>query len=243
MKKFDVQVSTAVDAELALELVKTQPFDLIITDLGLPGLSGDEMTAVIRAYERDHHLKPMAIVGLTGHALGDITQTCLNAGMNEVYRKPMPPESLKKLIEALLMRKRESFIEPPNSGGALGTDLPDTETELFEMNKYPLVDMQVAIQILGSDEMARDIFNDLKEQGISADLAIIQKAHDRCDWKTVENYTHKIKGGACYGTVRLYYALLYMERYLKSGQTHCSDALYAQMLRVIDETMAYLDTL
>lgn len=61
------------------------------------------------------------------------------------------------------------------------------------------------------------------------------------DWKKVEKYTHKIKGGACYGTVRLYYALLYMERYLKAGHTKCAEALYAQMLRVIDETLAYLD--
>ncbi len=241
MKRFDVQVSTAVDAELALDLVKSQHFDLIVTDLGLPGQSGDEMTGWIRKYERDNNLTPMTIIGLTGHALGEITEKCLSAGMNEVYRKPMLPEALKTLMDKFLTSKTEPVAKASSTGGPLGMDLPDTESQLFEINQHPILDLQVAIQNLGSEAMARDIFKDLKEQGITDDLANIKKAHEIGDWKTIEKLTHKIKGGACYGTVRLYYALLYMERYLKAGHTNCSEALYAQMLHVIDETMAYLD--
>ena len=62
VKKFNVQISAAMDAETALELVKKQHFDLIITDLGLPQKSGDEMTVAIRAYEQNNGLKPMTIV-------------------------------------------------------------------------------------------------------------------------------------------------------------------------------------
>ena len=44
------------------------------------------MTKTIRAYERDNRIKIRKIVGLTGHALGEITQSCLDAGMQDVYR-------------------------------------------------------------------------------------------------------------------------------------------------------------
>jgi two-component system, OmpR family, aerobic respiration control sensor histidine kinase ArcB len=245
MKLFEAQISTAVDAEAAFDLVKSHSFDLIITDLGLPGQSGDEMTSLIRAFEHEYHLKPATIIGLTGHALGEITKQCLDAGMNEVYQKPMRPEVLKNLMDKLMAPKQkpESFAKEAPSIGGLGMNLPETERQLFEMNLYPLVDMNVAIQLLGNEEMVRTIFNSLKDQGITGDLAIIKKAHETRDWVTIEHYTHKIKGGACYGTVRLYYALLYMERYLKAGHTHCAEELYVQMLRVIDETLVYLDKL
>jgi two-component system, OmpR family, aerobic respiration control sensor histidine kinase ArcB len=245
MKPFDAQISTAIDAEDALDLVKSHSFDLIITDLGLPGQSGDEMTLLIRALEHEHHLKPATIIGLTGHALGEITKQCLDAGMNEVYRKPMRPEVLKNLMDKLMVPKQkpESFAKEAPSISGLGMDLPNTERQLFEMNEYPIVDMNVAIKLLGNEEMVRTIFFSLKDQGITADLAIIKKAHETGDWVTIEHYTHKIKGGACYGTVRLYHALLYMERYLKAGHTHCAEELYVQMLRVIDETLVYLDKL
>jgi hypothetical protein len=61
------------------------------------------------------------------------------------------------------------------------------------------------------------------------------------DWETVRALAHKMKGGSTFGTVRLYYALLYMERYIKAEHMHCAEALYTQMFRVIDETVAYLD--
>lgn len=101
VEKFDVQVTQAVDAETALDLVRLQHFDLVITDLGLPGQSGDEMTTVIRAYEKEHNLKPMVIVGLTGHASNEIRQVCLGAGMNELYIKPMLNDVLTKLLQKL----------------------------------------------------------------------------------------------------------------------------------------------
>ena len=52
---------------------------------------------------------------------------------------------------------------------------------------------------------------------------------------------HKMKGGATYGTVRLYYALLYMERYIKAGHTRCLEQLYTQMLDTINDTVVTLD--
>ncbi len=100
---FTQELTTAVDAELAFELVISQPFDLIITDIGLPGHSGDELTAMIRAYEKEHYRNPMTIVGLTGHAMADIRQLCLDAGMNDVYSKPISMQSLQALFEQMVL--------------------------------------------------------------------------------------------------------------------------------------------
>jgi two-component system aerobic respiration control sensor histidine kinase ArcB len=241
MKKLTPNVSTAVNAELAFELMKSHLFDLVITDIGLPGHSGDELSTMIRALEKDEQRVPAVIVGLTGHAMYDIQKRCLDAGMNYIYSKPIAFESLKKLTQSLVIHQEKSTItHQPASSGALGEDLPYSENELFELDQYPILDMQLALKNLGSETIAHDIFNSLITEGISDDLAVIQQAHDRGDWKTVEKLAHKMKGGACYGTVRLYYALLYMERYLKASHMRCVEALYSQMLNVIEETMTFL---
>lgn len=99
VKKLGVQIATAVDAEKAFELVQSQPFDLVITDLGLPGKQGDDLSRMIRAYEKENQHQPMMIVGLTGHAVEEIATQCIDAGMNEVYRKPMPMPTLTLLID------------------------------------------------------------------------------------------------------------------------------------------------
>lgn len=243
VKRFDVQMSSAEDAESAFLLVQKQSFSLIITDLGLPQKSGDELAKDIRAYEKEQHRIPCTIVGLTGHSLGEITQKCLDSGMNEVYRKPIVPESLKALIERLKPSKKILVAEPPNSSvSSLGVDLPNTEAELFKIEHMPLLDMNIALKILGSEEVARDIFQSLTVSGILPDLELMKAAYVAKNWDDVQRLAHKMKAGALYGTVRLHYALLYMERYCKSGHVACLEDLYKQMLRVIDETFAYINT-
>jgi two-component system aerobic respiration control sensor histidine kinase ArcB len=240
VQKFNVQITTAVDAERAFELVQSQLFDLVVTDLGLPGKQGDDLSRMIRAYEKENARQPMMIVGLTGHAVGEITTHCIDAGMNEVYQKPMTVQTATALIEQLMNKKNSSEITSPPSGG-LGVDLPNTEAELFEIDHYPLFDINVGINVLGSEDIVREILKSLKVDAITDDLALIKKAHAAGDWVAVEKLAHKMKGGSDFGTVRMHYALLYMERYRKAGHTKYSEQLYQQMLKTIDETMDYLD--
>ncbi|CDZ77795.1 Autoinducer 2 sensor kinase/phosphatase LuxQ [Legionella massiliensis] len=89
--------STAVDGESALDLVKSEAFDLIITDLGLPGLSGVDLAKRIRKFEKMHDRRPVPIIGLTGHSESKIKDKCIKAGMNDAITKPISPEILEKI--------------------------------------------------------------------------------------------------------------------------------------------------
>lgn len=251
LSRFDLNVSEAMDAEIGLELIKKHhPFDLIITDIGLPGISGDKMVAIVRDFEQKNALQRQKIVALTGHAAeGDVSQKCKDAGIDEIYQKPMGAATIKELIEPLFLnmpveKNPESQSQKFSpSGGKLGIDLPDTEAQLFAINHHPLFDIETGEKILGSRELVLEVIKDFKKSTLNEDLDAIKNAHTKGDWQTIEKLSHKLKGGACYGTVRLNYALLYMERYLKAGHTQAAEALYQQMIRVIDETAAYLEKL
>ncbi|MBY0542716.1 MAG: response regulator, partial [Sphingobacteriaceae bacterium] len=204
---YKLPIVEAQNAEEALELVKKEAFDLIITDIGLPVMQGDELIAKIRQLEKETGRARGKIVALTGHAVnGGLGDECKKAGVDELFEKPMQPAFLKSLLEPLIKKKskeKQPILEPkveaalkedssPAKEGTLGTDLPDTEKQLFEINHHPLLDLNVGENVVGSKEFAKDLLKELKKEGIDPDLDNLKKAHTLGDWETVRALTHKI---------------------------------------------------
>lgn len=236
MNGLNVQISQAETAGSAFDLVTSNVFDLIITDLGLPDYSGDLLAVKVREFEKKTQRKPTKIVGLTGHGIGDVIHGCKEAGMSEVYQKPMDLQALRVLIDGVIIAKNDA------PSHILGPDLPETEEQLFKINQYPVFDRQIGIEIFGSEEVTRNVLKNFKAC-ITEDLEIIKENHRVSDWINIEKIAHKMKSSSSFGTVKLYHALLYLERYLKAGHTRCSDKLFAQMLSTVDETLNYLGEL
>ena len=92
-------VIIAEDGETALEFAKKGNFALIVSDVGLPGMSGNEWTAAFRHWEWTSNKPSVPIVGLTAHAVGKAKEDCLAAGMNEVLSKPMNLTVAKNLFQ------------------------------------------------------------------------------------------------------------------------------------------------
>jgi CheY-like chemotaxis protein len=77
--------------EKALEFVNTQKPDLILMDIGLPGIDGLEVT---RRIKRDPELKDIPVWAITAHAMiGDADQV-LEAGCSNYISKPIVGKEL-----------------------------------------------------------------------------------------------------------------------------------------------------
>lgn len=101
LKKAMLNVTDVDDGIPALELAKTQHFDLILSDVGLLQMSGTEFTQKLRAFEKENNRPPVPIIGVTAHA-ADGRGECLNAGMNAVTQKPFLKETLMEIIKQFL---------------------------------------------------------------------------------------------------------------------------------------------
>jgi PAS domain S-box-containing protein len=225
---------SATSGEKGLLLAKTEPFDLIITDIGLPGISGNEMTRQIRDWEKQKgSTSPFLIYGLTGHA-GQIAEAeSLNLGMNGVFTKPMTAISLRTLLDSFQPRKNEAA----KASLALGLDLPNTEEELFALNSFPVLDIDKGIAALGSLSLFGDLLLTLSSEDLPHGELGIRQAYIQADWPKIESLTHKLKSGAVYCcTTKLQYACQYLERYSKAGHSRLLEKLYYQLIQVIGET-------
>lgn len=232
---------SASDAEHALSLAQSIPFDLIITDIGLPGMSGYEFTQNIRKWEALTKKDPMPIVGLTAHALIEAKNECIRSGMNDVLVKPISLSVMHTLVKKFMTTKKQITPTDLFKRCSLGPDLPEYESQLFELNQFPLLDIKRALHNISNEALLREMLELMGKVEIPSDERAIKAAHANNDWDNIERIAHKMKGGAVYcGTMRMEYACQYLERYRKAGHTELLERLFQQLINVLDETKQHL---
>lgn len=90
----------------AVQIYKTEPdrFPLILMDVSMPVMDGHEATGLIQKFETDNGVRPTPIIALTGHALKNDRDECLEAGMQDYLSKPVK--------QSELLAKLDLWIEP-----------------------------------------------------------------------------------------------------------------------------------
>jgi CheY-like chemotaxis protein len=95
------RVTTAPDGMAALAAMRAQRPDVLLVDIGLPGIDGYEVARRIR---RDPQLGQPLLVALTGYGLDEDRQRALAAGFDQLLVKPVD----LGLLEAVLARAAPS---------------------------------------------------------------------------------------------------------------------------------------
>ena len=103
-------VETAADALAALGLLeKGQRFDLMVTDIKMPGQDGFSLLAKVKACHPG-----LAVLIMTGYLVGDIRRQAQRLGAS-CLSKPFTPDELVDAVAAT--------VDPANGNN---THLPDT---------------------------------------------------------------------------------------------------------------------
>lgn len=92
-------VEVAGDGREAVALSGQNHYDLILMDVQMPGMSGLEATAAIRAREAGGRRVP--IIAMTAHAMRGDRESCLAAGMDGYLSKPVHAQEMIGLVESL----------------------------------------------------------------------------------------------------------------------------------------------
>ncbi|MBI4537582.1 MAG: response regulator [candidate division NC10 bacterium] len=95
------EVVSAASGMEALDCLRREQFDLLLTDQAMPGLSGLELT------EEAVRIHPnIPVVLLTGHTDVDLARASLRAGASDFITKPINIQELPIVIERNLTRRR-----------------------------------------------------------------------------------------------------------------------------------------
>ncbi|MEJ1967937.1 MAG: ATP-binding protein [Rhizomicrobium sp.] len=84
--------------DAAVRAMETGVFDIVLTDIHMPGMDGIEATRAIRAHEAAAGKRRTPIVALTADALETGKRACKDAGMDGFLTKPVDPAQLDKMF-------------------------------------------------------------------------------------------------------------------------------------------------
>ncbi|STX61026.1 response regulator [Legionella birminghamensis] len=225
LSKLQCAVDIAEDGKTALDLWKTQHYDLILMDIGLPDVDGYEVTHAIRVQELTKKTHT-PIIALTAHAGDENKKRCIDAGMNAVLTKPLTAKNCADMINAFIPG-RQKELTPSQLASS-------TERPPLSLAEFPLLDIAEGIKTLGAETNVADMLRFMITESLPEDMQKLKLAHQASDWEKTQQLIHKIKGGAVYvGTTQLKMACQYFDQYWKSGQTEQLEPLYQQTVHAV----------
>lgn len=90
-------VKGANRGETAVELLRKEPFDLMVLDYKMPGMTGFEV------FQQTRTLHPgMAVVLVTGHGTPEIINEATRMGFSAILLKPFTSDELRGTVEKVL---------------------------------------------------------------------------------------------------------------------------------------------
>jgi DNA-binding response OmpR family regulator len=101
LQRVGYQVHTAASGEEALEMMEQQTYDVVLTDIRMPGLSGVELLAKIKERAPD-----AVVILLTGYANLESAIESLRLGAHDYLTKPSSSQSIRDSVAQGVERAR-----------------------------------------------------------------------------------------------------------------------------------------
>lgn len=130
LRRAGFDVETAADGQTAVKRVDNETFDVILSDIAMPGMSGIQLLREVR--EHDLHV-PVILV--TGDPAVRTAVQALEYGAFHYLTKPVESSELESVVEkAVQLRRMAQFKEQAaallGNSGALGADRAGLEASL-----------------------------------------------------------------------------------------------------------------
>jgi DNA-binding NtrC family response regulator len=152
-------VDGAGSAEEGLALLETNVYDVIISDIILPGMDGIEMLAKVR-----EQIPGQIVIMITAYASLDTSVKALRAGAYDYIMKPIIHEEIKQIVKNALRQQSlqaENVLLKRELGGAYDFSSvigegPALRAILDEVRK--VADSKSAILLLGETGTGKELF-------------------------------------------------------------------------------------
>lgn len=116
LERLGYRVDVAANGLEVLEALRRQPYDVILMDVQMPELGGDEATRIIRK-EFNASVQPY-IIAMTANALEGDREEYLSMGMDDYIAKPVQVAQLQQALEKAPVKGEEPSNNSPENSKA-----------------------------------------------------------------------------------------------------------------------------
>ena len=234
LEKHGHRVVVAGNGAEAIALWESQTFDLVLMDVQMPGMSGLEATATIRAGELQTG-QHIPIVAMTAHAMKGDRERCLAAGMDDYIAKPIQAQQLYEMVSRLTVPDNKT--DPRASFRLRISSVQQSRTKL-------LVDLEATLERLGGDqELLESVVQMFLEECPSL-IANLRTAVLQRDAKSLELAGHTLRGlVANFGAASVCELAFKLELMGKEGNLAESEAVTTALEAELQRVIAAVTTL
>lgn len=160
-------ITEAEDGETGIELAKQLSPDVVLMDLGLPGINGIEATRIIK-----QHNSQIKVIILTSHNNNSEVWAALSAGANAYCLKDIEPERLMHVIESvydgaawldpaiadivLKTFAKESFVQPKITEST--TSEQNSDEDRIQLTDREMEVLKLIVDGYSNAEIAEKLF-------------------------------------------------------------------------------------
>jgi len=182
-------IDIANNGKIAVEKVEKSDYDLILMDIQMPEMDGNEATVNIRKMpppKNNTH-----IMAMTAHALKNEKENCLNMGMDDYISKPFDPDELfMKVLKFAPNNKMNTNLK--NVDSFIKTDIePNYEKEKLVSYNFFHVHNLIKIYQDNKEKIVKIV--GMCYDSIPNEIIEIQQAFDNEQWDVLRNKAHSLK--------------------------------------------------
>src|SRR5215204_2667132 len=98
LRRAGYTVSAAHSAPDALTLALSRHFDVVVSDIGMAGMTGHELARALRGVPE---YRTIRMVAVTGFDMYDDIERSAEAGFSAHLRKPVDPDALRRAVRGI----------------------------------------------------------------------------------------------------------------------------------------------
>ncbi len=145
------EVESAADGETGIRRLRERPFDLVLTDLKLPGASGLEVLEASRAEQ-----PATPVVVMTAHGTVGAAVEAMKLGAMDFLEKPVEIDELFALVGSLIGGEAESFSFTPEDGPTIVGRHPRTRAALRLLER--VAPTESTVLLTGESGTGKELF-------------------------------------------------------------------------------------
>jgi PAS domain S-box-containing protein len=225
LERLGYACDSVANGQEALDVLKTETYDVVLMDLQMPEMDGYQATTEIRRREKP----PVhtCIIAMTAHALKEDRERCLAAGMDDYISKPVKPSELAGVLERW-------------TGGAQGTGAATTASAPAS-NAQASVDMEQFMATLGAEGADTQALVQLYLESTTHNLTELKRAVEKDAGTDIERIAHSAAGAnAMVGMHVMAQHLRTLEFDAKAGKLENAGAAVSAILTEFERVKDYL---
>jgi signal transduction histidine kinase/CheY-like chemotaxis protein/HPt (histidine-containing phosphotransfer) domain-containing protein len=202
LRKAGAQVTIAPNGQVALQLMTSERFDLVLMDMQMPVLDGYGAASKLR--QRGYK---QPIIALTAHAMADDRAKCLQAGCTDYLTKPIDRDKLLRTVASYL---KDITPEPDSESQPAGAPVaPPASTPQSASGAHQ--------SIYESDPQMKELIEGYIQR-LPVEVAKLTELMQTDEIESLRRVVHQLKGsGGGYGFAQLTELAALADKSIKEG--------------------------